>query len=195
MLYSKEAEQKIYIASNPLVVMLFGGGASLEACFCSYFRAILFSIFSTGKEFFALSTHSLPNEGADLRTDVSPDSERMEPAKPIRLEGDTPGAWSKFKTGQGWVLTNLAPVKAIAFNTLPFRAVTHPNLPSPGKERSTLNARFLSNDGSSEWETIPCQLQAYPLAPCGRGQNFKLSSAKLRNSGEGSTPVQRRSTC
>ena len=26
MLYSKEAEQKMYIASNPLVVMLFGGG-------------------------------------------------------------------------------------------------------------------------------------------------------------------------
>ena len=44
-----------------------------------------------------------PLVGADLRTDwskyESPDSERMEPAKPYRLEGDTPGAWSKSKTG------------------------------------------------------------------------------------------------
>ncbi len=44
-----------------------------------------------------------PLVGADLRTDwskyESPDSERMEPAKPYRLKGDTPGAWSKSKTG------------------------------------------------------------------------------------------------
>ena len=34
MLYPKEAEQKMYIASNPPVVMLFGGGgASLEVFF------------------------------------------------------------------------------------------------------------------------------------------------------------------
>ena len=29
MLYPKEAEQKMYIASNPLVVMLFGGGGQV----------------------------------------------------------------------------------------------------------------------------------------------------------------------
>ena len=97
--------------------------------------------------------------------------------------------------GLGWVLTNLAPAKAIDFNTIPLRVVTHPNLPSLGKECSTLSAGFLSNDGRSEWGTLSRQLQAYSLAPCGRGQNFKLSSAKLRNSGEGSTPAQRRSTC
>ena len=51
--------------------------------------------------------NSLPFEGADLRTDGSPDSERMEPAKPYRLKGDTPGAWSKSKTGQGWVLIDV----------------------------------------------------------------------------------------
>ncbi len=39
-----------------------------------------------------------------------------------------------------------------------------------------------------------CRLNAKragSLAPCGRGQNFKLSSAKLRNSGEGSNPKRR----
>ena len=29
MLYPKEAEQKMYIASNPPVVMLFGGGGQV----------------------------------------------------------------------------------------------------------------------------------------------------------------------
>ena len=155
MLYPKEAEQKMYIASNPLVVMLFGGGAALKVCFCDHFEAILFSKFSALKH-----ADSLPNEG-----------------------------------GLGWVLTNHTPNKASDFNTIPLRVVTHPNLPSLGKECSTLSAGFLSNDGRSEWGTLSRQLQAYSLAPCGRGQNFKLSSAKLRNSGEGSTPAQRRSTC
>ena len=35
----------------------------------------------------------------------SPDSKRMEPAKPYRLEGDTPGTWSKSKTGAKFLIS------------------------------------------------------------------------------------------
>ena len=170
---------KLHYASNPLVVMLFGG-ASLRACFNNFFDYKLFFFLSKESEVFCArrTRRSHPKEGADLRTDVSPDSERMEAAKPIRLEGDTPGAWSKSKTGPGRVLTYHTPNALNNHVTNPLRAVTHPYLPSTGKERSALGADSLQ-------EVIA------PLAPCGRGQNFKLSSAKLRNSGEGSNPKRR----
>ena len=177
---------KSYYASSPLVVMLFGG-ASLEACFNNFFDYKLFFFLSKESEAFCArrTCRSLPNEGADLRTDGGkwscPDSERME-AKPIRLEGDTPGAWSKSKTGPGWVPTHLIPNVFNNHVTNPLRAITHPYLPLTGKVRSALGADSL-------------QEVTAPLAPCGRGQNFKLSFAKLRNSGEGSLPAQRRSLC
>ncbi len=88
----------LVIVSNPLVIMLFGGG--LKACINNFFDYKLFFSLSKESEVFCArrTRRSLIREGAALRTDVSPDSERMAAAKPIRLEGDTPGAWSKSKT-------------------------------------------------------------------------------------------------
>ena len=56
---------KLHYASNPLVVMLFGGGASLRACFNNFFDYKLFFFLSKESEAFCArrTRRSFPNEG------------------------------------------------------------------------------------------------------------------------------------